>query len=87
MRLALQDLDDVVRYLEENADWATAETMAECIWKAGQSLKTLSYRGRPGKVADTRELVLTDAPYYLSYRIRGDTVEILRILHFARQYP
>lgn len=86
LRLALQDLNDMMRYLEENADRATAEKMAERIWKAGQSLHVLSSRGRRGKVKGTRELVLTNAPYYLSYRVRGNTVEILRIIHFARQY-
>ena len=87
LRLALQDLDNMMRHLEKNADRAIAANMAERIWKAGQSLQVLSSRGRLGKVTGTREFVLTNAPYYLSYRVRGDIVEILRIIHFARQYP
>lgn len=87
LRLALRDLHDLMRHLEENTDKVTAEDMAARIWKAGQSLNQLSSRGRPGKVPGTRELVLTNAPYFLSYREHGNEVQILRIIHFARRYP
>ena len=87
LRLALRDLHDLMRQLEENADRTTAEDMAARIWIAGQSLKQLSSRGRPGKLPGTRELVLTNASYFLSYRVRGNEVQILRIIHFARRYP
>ncbi len=42
--------------------------------------------GRPGRVPGTREL-LAHRRYFLIYRIRGDTVEILRLLHTSRQWP
>ena len=76
-----------MQHLEANADKATAEDIAGRIWKAGQSLNHLSSRGRPGKVPNTRELVLNKAPYYLSYRVCENEVQILRIIHFARHYP
>jgi len=43
--------------------------------------------GRPGCVAGTRELVIRRTPYIAAYRIAGDTVRILRVLHGAQQWP
>jgi addiction module RelE/StbE family toxin len=42
--------------------------------------------GRPGRVSGTREL-LAHRHYLLIYRILGDTVQILRLLHTSRQWP
>jgi toxin ParE1/3/4 len=44
-------------------------------------------RGRPGKKEGTRELVLTSLPYLVAYRIRGEVIEFLRILHGAQKLP
>jgi len=43
--------------------------------------------GRTGRKPDTRELVFTGLPYLAIYRIRGEAVEILRILHGAQIWP
>jgi addiction module RelE/StbE family toxin len=42
--------------------------------------------GRPGRVPGTREL-LAHRHYFLIYRIHGDAVQILRLLHTSRQWP
>jgi toxin ParE1/3/4 len=43
--------------------------------------------GRPGRVENTRELVVRHTPYIVAYRVKGDTVLILRVLHGARLWP
>jgi plasmid stabilization system protein ParE len=43
--------------------------------------------GRAGRKADTRELVLSGLPYIAIYRLREQTVEVLRILHGAQKWP
>jgi toxin ParE1/3/4 len=43
--------------------------------------------GRPGRVAGTRELVISRTPFILVYRIDEDAVRILHFLHGARQWP
>lgn len=43
--------------------------------------------GRPGRIADTRELVISGTPYIVPYRVRDDVVEVLRILHGAMRWP
>ena len=44
-------------------------------------------RGRPGRVAGTRELVVPNLPYIIAYRLDDDRVQILRVLHAARKWP
>ena len=43
--------------------------------------------GQPGHVAGTRELVVLKTRYIVPYRVRGDTVEVLRVFHTSRQPP
>ena len=44
-------------------------------------------RGRTGRVKRTRELVIVRTPYIAVYRIKESCIQILRILHGARQWP
>lgn len=43
--------------------------------------------GREGRVAGTRELVISRTPFILVYRLNGERIELLRILHGALQWP
>jgi toxin ParE1/3/4 len=43
--------------------------------------------GRSGRAHETRELVIPDTPYIAAYRIKASNVEILRVLHGAREWP
>ena len=43
--------------------------------------------GRPGRVPDTRELVVARTPFIVAYRIRPAVVEIVRVLHGAQRWP
>ncbi len=43
--------------------------------------------GRPGRVENTRELVVLQTPYIVIYRVKANTVQIIRVLHSARKYP
>ncbi len=42
--------------------------------------------GRPGRVNDTRELVV-HASYLVAYRVKGSAIEILSVRHSARLWP
>ena len=57
------------------------------IYRSVQSLQKFPKRGRPGRMTDTRELIVTNLPYIIVYRARRDAVEILRILHAAQLWP
>ena len=43
--------------------------------------------GRPGRVAGTRELVVPGTPYIVPYRLMGDVVQIITVLHGAQKWP
>jgi hypothetical protein len=38
-------------------------------------------------VPGTRELIVTKTRYVVPYRVRGETVEILRVFHTSRRLP
>ena len=41
--------------------------------------------GRPGKKAGTRELIVPHLLYKVPYRVRGEKILILRVLHTRQQ--
>jgi len=43
--------------------------------------------GRPGRVEDTRELVVTGLPYVVPNVHERDAVTVLRVLHGAMKWP
>ncbi len=43
-------------------------------------------RGRAGRIFGTRELVITNTSYIAAFRIRGDEIQILKIVHHARNW-
>lgn len=52
----------------------------------------MPYRGRLGRVGNTRELVITRLPYIAIYRVihtgsNADRIEILNIVHGAQRWP
>ena len=70
------------------ADNPTAATrMIEQIRATVMRLTALPALGRPGRVAGTRELVIPDTPYIIPYRVKGDVVQIITILHGAQRWP
>jgi toxin ParE1/3/4 len=83
---ALADRDAIFDYIEADSPRA-AVAVDERIEAATARLADFPESGRPGRVKGTRELVITRAPYILPYRIIGDRVRILRVLHSARLWP
>jgi len=86
LHLALQDMQQCAEFIAQD-DPKTAKQVVGRIWQEGQSLRSLPDRGRPGKVPGTRELVLQGLPYFLAYRVKGKSVQILRVIHTARHWP
>lgn len=43
--------------------------------------------GRPGRVENTQELVVTKLPYIVAYQVTPSAVEILAVIHTARLWP
>lgn len=43
--------------------------------------------GRAGRVKGTRELVVSRTPFIALYRIVGDEIQVMNLLHGAQQWP
>lgn len=43
--------------------------------------------GRPGRIEGTRELVVSRFPFVIAYRVQGDEIPILAVIHTARRWP
>jgi toxin ParE1/3/4 len=76
-----------IRRLIARHDPRAAGKIAAAIHRSVDSLARLPERGRPGRVPDTRELVVPRTPYVVPYSVHGETVEILAVFHSARRWP
>lgn len=83
---ARAELDEVADYVAPISASA-ALALVRRIRKAGNRLGEHPHVGRPGRVDESRELVVTGTPYILPYRVRDGRVEILAVLHTSRQWP
>jgi toxin ParE1/3/4 len=83
---AQADRDAIFDYIEADNPRA-AVTVDMRISDRVKLLGRLPRSGRPGRVEGTRELVIARTPYIVAYRIVGDAVRILRVLHSSRQWP
>ncbi len=86
LRTALRNLDDEAEYISRDSPTAAAKVVTGIV-KAVALLGQFPSLGRPGRVAGTRELVVSGTPYIIPYRARGDAVEILRVFHAAPKWP
>jgi toxin ParE1/3/4 len=83
---AIADLAEVRAYIGLRHRSA-ARRIGARILAAVARLQRFPNAGRPGRVAGTRELVVTGTPYLVPYRVNADRIEILRVLHGARKWP
>ena len=83
--LARRDLEQLRVYIERDNPRAAART-ADRILDAAERLEQFPYLGRPGRETATRELVVPRTPYLLIYRVRGEALEMLRVLHGAQRW-
>jgi plasmid stabilization system protein ParE len=47
----------------------------------------MPYRGRYGRIEDTRELVVPRLPYLVVYQISEERLVVLNVLHGAQRWP
>ena len=86
LRQALKNLEQAYDYIAED-DGDAAVGVVLKIQAATEQLAEFSMLGRVGRVENTRELVIANTPYIVIYRVRGNAVEILRLLHTSKRYP
>jgi addiction module RelE/StbE family toxin len=85
-RQALADLDAARDYIALDNPRAAA-ALAARLREAIDGLRQFPERGRPGRVPDTRELVVPRTPFVVPYRLAGREIQVLAVLHGARAWP
>jgi addiction module RelE/StbE family toxin len=85
-RMALDDLESARRYIAEYNPRAASRVHAAIVTSVGR-LANHPNLGRPGRVGDTRELVIPRTPYIVAYAVLGEQVMILSVMHHARKWP
>jgi toxin ParE1/3/4 len=79
-------LEAAYRFISED-NLSAAEKHLKIIMRAVEQLANFPEMGRIGRVAGTRELVIQGTPYIVAYRLKGNIVTILALLHGARRWP
>jgi toxin ParE1/3/4 len=80
---AADDLESIQDYLLGHLPSFEQSTIRE-IYETISTLRSIPFRGRPGREEGTRELVLSRLPYIVVYRVINSDVEILHICHGAQ---
>ena len=86
LRQALRNLDDEAAYIATD-DPAAAGLVVQRVLEAVAQLADQPGLGRPGRVPGTRELVVLRTRYLVPYRVRGESIQILRVFHTSRRLP
>ena len=83
---AIAHLADLREYVAHDNPGAAGD-LAMALLAAVEYLAELPRRGRPGRVAGTRELVVPGTPYVIPYRLRNDRLEIVAVFHGRQKWP
>ena len=84
---AAADLKAIAELIEQDRGLETANRIARAIYESVQSLRTMPYRGRYGRLENTRELVMARLPYLVVYQVFAERLVILNVLHGAQRWP
>jgi plasmid stabilization system protein ParE len=86
LRKAIANLDTEAEYIAAENRIAAVEMFVYVKAKI-DALGDFPATGRPGRVPNTRELVIDRYPYIVPYRVIGDELQLLRVFHTRRKPP
>lgn len=86
LRRAIADRDAQLDYIAQDNPGAAIEQGDRIAYQV-EMLAEHPELGRAGRKQGTRELVISRTPFIVVYRIRGERIELLRLLHGAQQWP
>jgi toxin ParE1/3/4 len=84
-RTALSQLDQIQDFVALDSP-SVAYDLAIQLTERARLLADSPMAGRLGRAKGTRELIMSDLPYIIAYRVTNQ-VEILAVVHTARQWP
>lgn len=83
---AIADRDAQLDYIAQDNLLAALEQGDRIVHQVGQLVQHPEM-GRAGRRQGTRELVISRTSFIVIYRIKGERIELLRVLHGAQQWP
>ena len=83
---AIEDLRHLRSYIARDNPHTASEIAAKVL-VAVERLPEFPASGRPGRVPNTRELVVPGTPLVIPYTVTDRGVEIIAVLHGARRWP
>jgi addiction module RelE/StbE family toxin len=83
---ALDDLSAIRAHIRRDNPQAAQEVARRLLYAVAMLVEHPG-AGRPGRLAETRELVVPRTPYLIPYLVRNAEIQILRVLHGARDWP
>jgi plasmid stabilization system protein ParE len=83
---AAEDLQHISDYLKEHHPHYRDATLRK-LYDTIRELKQVPGRGRPGHVDGTREILFLPLPYVAVYRVKDESIEVLRVYHAAQDRP
>ncbi len=91
-RLAVSDVDSAVDYCQQKAGAAIANGFIDAIEGAFQYLGQHPAMGSPSfgyevRIPGLRSWTVEGFPYLVFYLDRGETLDVLRVLHAQRDIP
>lgn len=85
-RQAERDLEHLFDFVLQH-DPGAAHRLCERIEQRVAQLRGHPLMGRSGRIAGTRELVITRTPYIVAYRVAASRIDVLAVIHAARRWP
>ena len=73
--------------LDSSDSPAAAARVAAVLVDSTAHLEQFPLSGRSGRIEGTRELVIPGLPYIIPYRLAGDEIQILSVIHTSRKWP
>ena len=80
------DLESAEEFIAKDNPSAAARIVLKII-RAVALLEHHPGIGRSGRIPGTKELVVSETPYIVPYRIKGDIIQVLRVYHTSRKWP
>ena len=84
LKRAIHDRDAQIDYIAQDNPLA-AVSQGDRIDVQVDMLLQQPQMGRPGRKQGTRELVISRTPFIVVYRINGNRIELLRLLHGSQK--
>jgi toxin ParE1/3/4 len=82
---SLMDIQSAYEYVAKD-NLRAAEELVVTIDAAVQQLRRFPKMGREGRAPNSRELVISGTPFFVSYALGEDEIELLAVIHGARQW-